>query len=410
MMQTKPTTHWASILILVILAIGIFFFLSVAFVMGLISLVDLLGKQSQPVTSMIIAFSAGAEFIVLLMSAWFVFQKAANKATAEKPLQFAFPVWLGPTLIVLTVVALSIGTLAVLVQNVYVSWLTLPVATLLVIIPPIGLFIGLGLRRLELGPRWRIWGALGLGLTVGPAIMIFLEVLVVALIWLGVTLFLYSQPEKLHELQRVGKLLLNENNEEALLSALGRYLTNPRVLLGIFGYLSLLIPMIEEFFKPLAVWLFARKLETPTQGFALGIISGGAFALIESLNAGADSSEAWIVLGLARAGASLLHILLTGLMGYAIVGAFKEKRFGRLALTYGAVIAIHGLWNAYAIGASIFGGGPLFGKPEWINFLPASIFGIMTLSVGMFVLIFVVNSKLRVQSAPPPVETPKENG
>ncbi|MCZ2122151.1 MAG: PrsW family intramembrane metalloprotease [Anaerolineales bacterium] len=397
-MTQSKSTPWGAISVFTLIAFGLVVFAAIAFIMGTISVIDLLGEKSQPVVGMIVAFSAGAEFLILLICAWFILQKIMGKETAEQNLQFAPPAWLASTLIALICIALIFGAIGIIAKNIYLTWVILPAATLFVIIPPLLLFISIGARKLELGAQWRVWGTLGLGLTLSPALMIFLEMLILGLIWLGLALLSSLQPGKLQELQHLGKLLLDETNESALFFALRNYLTNPRVLIGVFGYLSLLVPMIEELFKPLAVWLFARKIETPAQGFTLGLLSGGAFALIESLNASAEASETWLVVGIVRAGASLLHILLTGLMGYAIVGAFKEKKIWRLLLTYGAVVAIHGLWNACALSASLFESGELLGKPEWLFFLPASISGIIALSLGMFILLFIANRKFRSQT------------
>jgi RsiW-degrading membrane proteinase PrsW (M82 family) len=240
--------------------------------------------------------------------------------------------------------------------------------------------------------------------------MIVIELLVLVLALVGVGVFLSFQPEKLQEAQSFLQLLNNQTDQEVALRMVAPYLSDPRVIAGLLGYIALIVPLIEEMLKPLAVWLFAKSIAKPSQGFVLGMLSGAAFAMVESLNASAESSEAWPFAVGVRAGTSLLHIMLSGLMGYAIVGAFQEKRFGRLVGTYFTAVSIHGIWNACAIGAGLSANGDALGKAEWLTkFLPASIGGILVLGVGMFFVLLASNRKLRSEVNPAPVLAPVED-
>jgi len=156
-----------------------------------------------------------------------------------------------------------------------------------------------------------------------------------------------------------------------------------------------IVPLIEELFKPLGVWLFGFQIETPTQGFVLGLLSGAAFALFESLNASADGSMSWGAIVTARAGTSLLHMTASGIVGWGIVSAFKEKRYGRLVGAYFAAVLIHGIWNASAAGTGISALGETIGKPEWLTFAPALVCGLLVLAIGMFAVLIASNRKLR---------------
>ncbi len=105
----------------------------------------------------------------------------------------------------------------------------------------------------------------------------------------------------------------------------GPYLSNPAVIATILSYIALIVPLIEELLKPLAVWIFATKIESPAQGFAMGVLCGAAFALIESLNASADGTATWPFIVGIRAGTGLLHMTTSGLVGWGIVSAVREK-------------------------------------------------------------------------------------
>ncbi|MBK8783278.1 MAG: hypothetical protein IPO22_16075 [Anaerolineales bacterium] len=69
------------------------------------------------------------------------------------------------------------------------------------------------------------------------------------------------------------------------------------------GYIALIVPLIEEVLKASGGLVFASKIESPSlRKFVLGLLSGAAFALIESLNASADGTTSWLSLSAMRAG------------------------------------------------------------------------------------------------------------
>jgi hypothetical protein len=51
----------------------------------------------------------------------------------------------------------------------------------------------------------------------------------------------------------------------------------------------------------------------------------------------------------ARLASSLMHITLSGLMGWGIASALLEKRWKRLFGIYALVATLHGLWNGSAL-------------------------------------------------------------
>jgi RsiW-degrading membrane proteinase PrsW (M82 family) len=161
------------------------------------------------------------------------------------------------------------------------------------------------------------------------------------------------------------------------------------------------VPAIEELIKPLAVWFFARGLNSPANGFTLGALSGAAFALMESLNVSGDGSISWFAIVIIRAGTSLLHITSSGLMGFAIVELFKRKNWGRFLVTYLAMGFLHGIWNACAAATAMAVIGGSIGRPEWLAYLPAAVLGISTLIVGMFAILITANRRIRSASLPP---------
>jgi RsiW-degrading membrane proteinase PrsW (M82 family) len=189
-----------------------------------------------------------------------------------------------------------------------------------------------------------------------------------------------------------------------MLNLLTPYLLKPAVIALVLTYTSLAIPMIEELFKPIGVWLFARQLKTPMAGFAMGILSGTAYALVENLGMTAQASADWSAIVIARSGAGLLHIANTGLMGWAIASLVNEKKVARFFLTYIATVTFHGLWNGASVGLAIYSVAQELGKSyPWAATL--SVTALAILIVVFLAILIASNRKLNAsntaESAPP---------
>ena len=395
-MQTKKT-HWASILTLLIFGTSIFFLLLIVTILGISSLIDLINNNGDPVVAMIGAVSFGFVIVLLLVCGWFVLQKAMGHEQADHPFIFPFASWHLIPVIGLAFAGILAGGIAAYTEITWLGWLVMPAATILVIVPPIWLIFGYGSRGLEAGPRWRVFASFGIGMTIGPAIMIVLEMItLLGIIAAGIALLAILNPDTLQDVMRLAEIVQSETNETVLLNTLAPYISNPFMITAGIGYIAVLVPFIEELLKPLAVWLFANKIESPSQGFVMGLVSGAAFALVESLNASADGTMSWPVIVSVRAGTSILHMTATGLVGWGIVSMFKEKRYGRFTAAYFSAVLIHGIWNASAAGAGISAVGESIGKPEWLlKFVPALVSGLLVLGVGMLVVLIASNRALR---------------
>ncbi|HNC09473.1 MAG TPA: PrsW family glutamic-type intramembrane protease, partial [Anaerolineales bacterium] len=105
-----------------------------------------------------------------------------------------------------------------------------------------------------------------------------------------------------------------------------------------------------------------------------------------------------------------LHMTSSGLVGWGIASAFKEKRWGRLAGAYLSAVLIHGVWNACAAGAGISAIGESLGKPEWVfNYTPAMICGLLVMGIGMVAVVLASNRKLRHSQIQPIIEEKVES-
>ncbi len=403
--------HWASLLILIVLGMSASFVSLAAFGVGINSLVILFSKGIDPAGQMISAFTFGFEGVVLILCFWFVLQKTMGREQAEKSIVFPFAGWQIAAILGLAIASVGIGAAVVFTEVQWLAWLILPALTIIVIAPPIWLLLGIGSRGIELGPRWRVFGIFGLSMTLGPLVMIVTEVILLVLAIAAVVVFIAVQePVLFREMARVGLALENQTNEEMVLKLLAPYISSPLAIAAVLAFVAVLVPLVEELFKPLAVWLFAWKLESPAQGFAMGLLSGAAFALVESLNASGAGAEGWPVIVSIRAGTSMLHIAASGLVGWGIVSAFRERRILRLFAAYFSAVLIHGVWNACAVGAGLSFVGEIIGSSEWFfDLLPAMAGGMFMLVFGIFLLLVAANKRMRRQPALSAVEARKES-
>jgi len=399
-MQTQKN-HWPSILILIILALSAAFVLLFSIGLGINSTVDLFSDGGDPAGEMIGAFAFGFEMVILLLCSWIVLQKVMGRKQAELPFIFPFVDWHIFPVVGMVTLSVVVGGVIAYQEVAWLTWIILPVLTVFVIVPPIWVLFGLGAKDVDLGSRWRIFGILGLSMTIAPAIMIVMELILLSgIIITGLFIVAIQHPALFQEIIRLSKIIKQETSQDVIFKLLTPYISNTVVIAIAVGYVALIVPMIEELLKPLAVWIFARKIETPAQGFAMGLICGAAFALIESLNASADGTVNWPVIVSIRAGTSLLHMTTSGLVGWGIVSAFHEKRIMKFFAAYFTAVAIHGIWNACAIGAGLSAIGESIGKPEWLfNFIPAMLGGMFVLGFGMFAVLIASNRKLRNSSS-----------
>lgn len=301
--------------------------------------------QAQDLTFFMFAGALSASALLLAPSAIYALRRILGKSVEAAPRLSAF---LRPTLLIFWLpVIILLGQWVANRES--IAWLFLPTLHILAIGLPVLWLISLAVRRLPLGSQQRRWGVFGSGLVLGPAIILFLETL--ALVAFGVAgyLFLINQPELIDQLsQLVESYQFGMASENELLQAVLPWLTRPGVILAVIGFASLLVPLIEEALKPIGVWLLAGFKLSPAAGFAAGALSGAGFALFESLALTASGTD-WAASVLVRIGTAVIHIANTSLMGWALTLAWRQRRYLNLLLTYLAVVAIHGLWNALAI-------------------------------------------------------------
>ncbi len=224
----------------------------------------------------------------------------------------------------------------------------------------------LWLLRVGSGVLWgkypkRHAGLLSFSIGFTTYFILLLEVAFIAVIGVLIALAAVSSPQILGKLSEIWLLLQSSGVEsEAVRESLAEFARTPLVLALIFGMVALALPMLEEGFKTLGVWLLEDRKISPAEGWVAGLFSGAGFALVEALLnsahlAGGSRSE-WLTFLLGRFGGTLLHTLNGGLMGWALASSWQDKRRGRTLGVFLLVLLVHALWNGAALANVFFSG------------------------------------------------------
>ncbi|MBW6471792.1 MAG: PrsW family intramembrane metalloprotease [Anaerolineaceae bacterium] len=340
-------------------------------------------------TSLLIALA----FIAALISAIFHLQgrsMSALKPSTQRIIQAALVViWVASILGVLLISRYQ-------ALNLITSLLIIPL-----VLVPILFFFWIGARNLSLGNRPRVWGAVAFNFSIMMPIVLIAELVLFFFIFIIAAVWLAGQPELLSQImmyaEQISNGLMDPLEAEQLITDL---ISRPIFLNGSILVVAVLVPLMEELFKPMAIWFLAGKRLTPSQGFVGGLIGGACFAMLESLGAVGIPAEAeWMMLLFGRTGTGLLHVTLSGLVGWGFASAFYNRNWGRAIITYLSAVTIHGLWNFFALLSGIV---PILPISEKMNNLPVMLgqIGVFVL-VGLFVinlvLLFSVNRQLQKQ-------------
>ncbi len=254
---------------------------------------------------------------------------------------------------------------------------------------PVWWLLWVGRRGLPAGSPQRDWGAFNTGLLLTPLIVLLLELVAMLGIIFTAALYVYQNPALRAAVEQLaGRVSIATPSPEVLQHLAEPLLSDP-VLIGLaLVLLSLVVPLIEELFKPLGVWLLAGRGLTGAQGFTLGLLSGAGYALAENIGLAAASQD-WALQVTARIGTSAMHLITSGLMGWAIAKAVTEKRYLRLAAAYAVAVSLHGLWNGMVVMTAV---GALSPYGYWVVIGPFVVF---LLAAGAFTLLLAFNRSLR---------------
>ncbi len=393
-MNTSPRQyHTPSILILLASALGMLAFFTFGLGLALQGAVGLFTGANDEST-LAFMMSGGLMFtgLLALPGGWYSLRRLMGQPPTDQPtLTFGALDWL----ILLTVWPLLI-LLGDAVLKTPVAWAIMPVISIIAATIPIVFILRLALNRLNIGPRQRVWGVLGLGLTISPLIILIIEGVILVMGVIVIVIFLVMQPEHLSGMTALADKLENAS-EEQVLTIIGPLIFQPGGLLILFGFVAVAVPLVEEMLKTLPLWFFGKKLNNPIEGFLLGAVSGAAFALFENIGYAANDTEMWATTTLMRIGAGSMHILTGGLMGWGLALSFTQRKYLRLAGIYLLVAFIHALWNALGVSmglgvlSGLVDGAPVFWRGAPLTALGALI----TLGAGGLVVLVAANRRMQ---------------
>lgn len=386
MQAPKQRTDPRTFLLLIFCICGILFMLIGAITTQLMGIYSdpLTSAQTSPLVRALVTSLMITTALLLFPAGWLSLQRLRSKEI--RPFQFPK---LRPWMWLLYVFfwSLSLVLAALLYDAPGAGWY-LPLFHFLSIALPVYAFVHILAGKISLGSNQRVWGVFSAGLLIGPALSIVAEIALVLFSLVIAGLVLGFNPQNLESFQRILEQIQDAPDLDSLMLTIQPVARNPWTLVIGLVLLSGFVPLIEEICKSVGVWLVFDKLDTPAQGFALGAVSGAAFALLESLGASITPDSAWGAALLTRAASSMMHILAAGIIGWGIARARIQKKYLGTIGFYLLGISIHSLWNAGAL-LSVIGGMRLA-----ISLENMDVFGALILIAGLGILFFMLAAML----------------
>ena len=273
---------------------------------------------------------------------------------------------------------------------------------ILIVTLPVIAFVLAASHNLKVHSKQRAWGVFNFSQFITPAAATTFELIGFGIVLIIAGSWLVQQAEFIPYLTLFeSQGSFTEQNLESMAYDLLPLVQPSLLYAGAIFLMCVFVPMIEELFKPLAIWVFAGRNITPSEGFMLGMISGAAFGVTESLLMMAMAGGEWTSTVIGRAGASLLHVSTTALLGWAMAKTWQDGKYVRVSLIYLAMIIVHGLWNFFAVlmglNSIVF---PI--EYEWVGTLmPLSQWALLGLAAVMIAGLLLMNRRLQKESPPP---------
>jgi RsiW-degrading membrane proteinase PrsW (M82 family) len=406
--ETAPSVEgsrkdWMAIAQLALSGLGMAFSLFGAGFTGLMGLILLVSETSQRSSAdTIFALAAISLFVALaaVPSLLYSMQRLMKRPIFPRLTQGNINGLRVSTLLLLVwPLVLVLGNL--ILERSTLSWLLLPPLLLLAAGIPTWWLIELARRGLPSGSRQRIWGLFNFSIFITTPLLMLVEVVAMLILLVLVALLAGMNPQLMTAMQDLVARLEQAPTPEAIIQLVAPLLTNPWAVFGLLSVFSGLVPLVEEMLKPLAVWLIAGRRPSPAEGFVAGVLCGAGFGVIESmLYLTEPAQQSWAFLAAGRAGAILLHISTTALIGWAMALAWNKGSYARLGATYLLAVLLHGLWNGLAL---LTGFSSIFETaPENMRLVyeisRLAPFGVSALAVTLFGLLLWSSQFLRDQT------------
>ncbi len=263
---------------------------------------------------------------------------------------------------------------------------------LMVVAIPVWWLVEFGRRGLSRSTSLREWGTLAIGLSAAPLLIMTIEIAMAAAVTLAVLVVFLRQPDYLNQLGNITQNFgLYQGGIEQLEQLIIELARNPVIASALFLLIGIFSPLVEELIKPMALWFLLNRPLKESEGFSLGLISGGAFALLESGGlVGQVSLETWAQVVILRAATGLLHISLSGFVGYKLVANWNRKRYGYAILNLVGAAGLHGAWNSLALLSSFSAVGTAAAGAADFQPTPGNILSLAGIFIVFGVVFFLV--------------------
>ncbi len=383
--QRRPL-HLLSVLQLVLSALAIAFLWSSAPTLVLIGLVSVLTQDptSDTISMFLLAAALISGGLLLLPSAYYALRRLQGKPAVDSRIlvdKLLPRLW--PILLVCT---LLIGYL--IQSTPPLNWLLLPFLHVIAAGLPVGWLLYITIRQLPLGSSQRMWGAFTSGMVLAPTIVFILEALAALGFLLVGVVYLASQPELVQKLIAMAEWMqMQEPSVEQIVERYGQQFIRTEVVVSVMLFVALVVPLIEEIFKPAGVWLLAGNRLSPVAGFVAGALSGAGFALFESLML-TSSGQEWTSLMIARIGTSAVHIITAAITGWALTYTLRTGNYLKLGLAYLLAVMLHAIWNGLTVLTAFT---TLSAVNNWPLAMPSIMIEIGKLAPGILVFLAIAS-------------------
>ncbi len=306
---------------------------------------------------------------------------------------------LGPAFVILVTLGVAIGWLPQVINlpvpPATITWiqalLLAPTHALTMSILPLAALglVGWGLRGTGGTQRDVVIGIAGGG-CLGMGISMVAEILVIVAIVIVVIVVVILTPGGVDRLNELSQDMRDPAWQQDVSNMMDLILS-PVVIASLFGLLCVVIPLLEEAFKTLGGSVIGYWVRPyPGRAFLWGVAAGAGFALAENLlNGAVEGAESWAPLAAARIGATAMHCLASGILGWGWGQLWTERRPLRLLAAYAAAVILHGLWNAAAVGIAYAGTMALAqGEAIWAS-IPGLVAIVIVAIIGLLTLSFI---------------------
>ena len=245
-------------------------------------------------------------------------------------------------------IALGLGYLA-FNQSVLPSILG-PLAHISAATIPVVFALAILLRKGSLISAKRAWGHFLAGLWASPMVAFIVEILAAIPLLIIVFLILFQEMNSRGLIENFTRP--EQWTEPYLVSQVQEFTNQPLILFLITVFLIIFVPMVEEAIKTIGVWPIIRRGFTQYQAFIGGAIAGAGYGLFEAFFLG-QPGVSWVPVMIARAGATMMHMITTALTSLGIARARESGRWSDALRYYFGAVFLHSLWNISALGVGV---------------------------------------------------------